>query len=102
MPKIKDTPKVDRPREKFLKKGAEALSKSDLLAIVLGSGIKGKNVKKLAQQIIKKFSTNFLDVTVDDLQTIEGIGPARALQVASAVSLVKVYYVGRKNQRRLF
>ena len=61
MPKIKDTPKIDRPREKFLKKGPEALSKSDLLAIVLGSGIKGKNVQKLAQQIIKKFSANFLD-----------------------------------------
>ena len=38
--KIKDIPKVDRPRERFLKKGPEALSKSDLLAILLGSGIK--------------------------------------------------------------
>lgn len=92
MSKIKDTPKVDRPRERFLKKGAEALSKSDLLAIVLGSGIKGKNVQKLAHQIIKKFSANFLDVTVKNLQTIEGIGPAKALQIASAISLVKRFY----------
>jgi hypothetical protein len=43
MTKIKDIPKIDRPRERFLKKGSEALSKSDLLAILLGSGIKGKN-----------------------------------------------------------
>lgn len=92
MPKIKDIPNVDRPRERFLKKGPDALSKSDLLAIVLGSGIKGKNVQKLAQQIIKKFSKTFLDVTVDDLQTIEGIGPAKALQIASAISLVKRFY----------
>lgn len=92
MAKIKDIPKVDRPREKFLKKGSDALSKGDLLAIVLGSGIKGKNVQELAKQIVKKFSDKFLDVTVDDLQTVDGIGQAKALQIASAIALVKRYY----------
>ncbi len=92
MAKIKDISKVLRPREKFLQKGPDALSKSDLLAIVLGSGIKGKNVQELAQQIVKKFRDNFLEVTVDDLQTIDGIGPAKALQIASAIALVKRYY----------
>ncbi len=92
MTKIKDIPKVDRPREKFLKKGPEALSKSDLLAILLGSGIKGKNVQKISQQIIKKFGKNFLNITVDDLQKISGIGQAKALQIASAISLVKRFY----------
>ena len=96
MSKIKDIPKVDRPREKFLKKGSEALSKSDLLAILLGSGIKGKNVQKLSQQIIKKFSKTFLDVTVKDLQTVDGIGPAKALQIVAAISLVKRFYVGNQ------
>ena len=92
MTKIKDIPKVDRPREKFLKKGPEALSKSDLLAILLGSGIKGKNVQKLSQQIIKKFGKNFLNITIDDLQKISGIGQAKALQIASAISLIKRFY----------
>jgi len=94
--KIKDIPKVDRPREKFLKKGPEALSKSDLLAILLGSGIKGKNVQKLSQQIIKKFSKTFLDVTVKDLQTVDGIGSAKALQIVAAISLVKRFYADEK------
>lgn len=92
MVKIGDIPKVDRPREKFLKKGPEALSKSDLLAILLGSGIKGKNVQQLSRQIIKKFGKNFLDITVDDLRTISGIGEAKALQIVSAISLVKRFY----------
>ena len=96
MSKLKDIPKVDRPREKFLKKGPDALSKSDLLAIFLGSGIKGKNVQKLSQQIIKKFGKNFLNITVNDLQKVSGIGQAKALQIASAISLVKRFYADKK------
>ena len=92
MAKMKDVPQVDRPRERFLKKGPEALSKSDLLAILLGSGIKGKNVRQLSQQIIKKFGKNFLNITVDDLKGVAGIGAAKALQIASAISLVKRFY----------
>ena len=96
MVKIKDIPKIDRPREKFLKKGPDTLSKSDLLAILLGSGIKGKNVQKLSQQIVKKFGKNFLNIIVDDLQKISGIGQAKALQIVSAISLVKRYYADEK------
>ena len=92
MTKLKDIPKVDRPRERFIKKGPDALSKSDLLAILLGSGIKGKNVQKLAQQIISKFGKKFLDISIDDLLEISGIGQAKALQVVSAISLVKRFY----------
>lgn len=93
MPKIKDIPKVDRPREKFLKKGADdALSKTDLLAILLGSGIKGTNVQTLAKIIISKFNQDFLNITIEDLLTIKGIGQAKALQVYSAVALIKRFY----------
>ena len=99
MAKIRDIPKVDRPREKFLKKGPEALSKSDLLAILLGSGIKGKNVQRLSQQVIKKFGKNFLSITVDDLKEVAGIGEAKALQIVSAISLVKRFHEeGRTNE----
>jgi adenine-specific DNA-methyltransferase len=96
MVKIKDIPKIDRPRERFLQKGADALSKSDLLAILLGSGIKGKNVKQLSEHIIKKFGKNFLNITVDALLEISGIGQAKALQIISAISLVKRFYEEEK------
>ncbi len=92
MTKLKDTPKFDRPREKFLEKGADALSDSELLAILLGSGIKGTNVKVLAQKILKKFGDKFLNVTVDELTQIPGIGSAKALQIVSVLALAGRLY----------
>lgn len=101
MPKIKDIPKIDRPREKFLAKGSDALSKSELLAILIGSGIKGKNVKKLSEQIIKKYNNKFLDLTIDNLLAISGIGKAKALQIISSLALVKRFYDEKKPQENL-
>lgn len=92
MAKIKDIPKFDRPREKFLEKGPDALTDSELLAILLGSGIKGTNVKVLAQKILRKFGNNFLNVTVDALMQISGIGQAKALQISSALALARRIY----------
>ena len=101
MPKIKDIPKFDRPREKFLEKGSDALSKSELLAILIGSGIRGKNVKKLSEQIIRKFGSKFLDLTVDDLLKISGIGKVKALQIISALALVKRFYDEKEPKENL-
>ncbi|SMN00822.1 DNA repair protein RadC [uncultured Candidatus Thioglobus sp.] len=92
MLKIKDIPKVERPRERLLQKGANALSKTDLLAILLGSGIKGTNVQTLAKTIITKFNQDFLEVNIDDLLKIKGIGQAKALQIYSAIALIKRFY----------
>ena len=89
MAKLKDIPKFDRPREKFLEKGPDALTDSELLAILLGSGIKGTNVKVLSQKIIKKFGDNLLNASVDDLMQISGIGQAKALQISSALALTR-------------
>lgn len=54
--KIKDLPKVDRPREKLEKYGPERLSDSELLAILLRTGSEGINVVELATKILRKFS----------------------------------------------
>ncbi len=92
MLKLKDIPKKYRPREKFLEKGSDALSKTELLAILLGSGIKGRNVKTVSEQIIRKFKNDFLELTVDKLTEIPGIGNAKALQIVAALALVKRIY----------
>jgi len=101
MPKLKDIPKVNRPRERFLEKGPDALSKSDLLAILIGNGIKGKNVKKLSEQIIRKFGRRFLDLTINDLLEIQGIGKAKALQIVSALALIKRFYDEKKQKENI-
>ena len=92
MAKLKDIPKHDRPREKFLEKGSDALTDSELLAILLGSGIKGTNVKLLAQKISRKFGNKLMDATVRDLIQIPGIGNAKALQIASMFALARRMY----------
>lgn len=101
MSKIKDIPKADRPREKLLKKGANVLSKTDLLAILLGSGIKGVNVQVLAETILTKFNKNFLKITVEDLLRIKGIGQVKALQIYSAINLVKRFENEKTNTKQL-
>lgn len=51
--KLKDLPKVDLPREKLEKYGAQKMKDHELLAIILGSGIKGLNVLKLSEKILR-------------------------------------------------
>ncbi len=92
---------MDRPREKFLEKGPDALSKSELLAVLLGSGIKGKNVKQLSEQIIRKFGSKFSEVTIDDLLEVSGIGHAKALQIISALELAKRFVAESTSGREI-
>ena len=86
--KIKDIPKSDRPREKLIKHGPQFLSNSELLAILLGSGYKGKNVLQLARDILKKYqSKNLPKLTYQELIAQKGIGKAAACRILSAFEL---------------
>ena len=88
--KIKDLPRVDRPREKLLKYGPAKLSTTELLAILLRTGIKGINVKELANKILKLFGTeNVQNVTITDLQKIKGLGPVKRAEIIACIELGK-------------
>jgi len=88
--KIKDLPRVDRPREKLLKYGSDKLSTTELLAILLRTGIKGKNVVELSNQILKLFGTQSLqDITIADLKKIKGLGNVKAAEIIAAIALGK-------------
>jgi len=90
MPKVKDLPKVDRPREKLQKYGSEKLSNTELLAIILGGGIKGVNVIELSKKILKLIQkTGINNVNHDNLIGIKGLGETKRLQVLSVLRLGK-------------
>ncbi|HDY73013.1 MAG TPA: JAB domain-containing protein [Candidatus Jorgensenbacteria bacterium] len=90
MPKIKDLPKVERPREKLIAKGAENLKDSDLLAILLRTGKTGKNVIEIASQILAKHSKKrILQMTYQDMLKISGIDSAKATTLLAAFELSK-------------
>ena len=98
MPKIKDLPKVDRPREKLEKYGPGKLSDAELLAILLRTGTKESNVLKLAQKILQKFENEkFINITIDELKTIHGLGPVKACEIIACFELGRRMLKGKKS-----
>jgi DNA repair protein RadC len=89
MKSIKDLPESERPREKLLEKGAQALSDLELLAILLGKGTKKNNVLSLSQKLIKIIDQKGLDFSAKDIINIDGIGTAKAALVAAAFEFVR-------------
>jgi DNA repair protein RadC len=86
---IKNWPSDDRPREKLLKKGANALSNSELLAILLRTGVKGVSAIDLARLIIEKFGTfrNMNHTDARDWKEFKGLGPAKIAQIQAALEI---------------
>ncbi len=90
MIKIKDIPKIDRPREKLEKYGPGKLSDAELLAILLRTGTKDLNVLKLSQKILQKFENEkFINITIDELKTIHGLGSVKACEIIACFELGK-------------
>jgi len=88
--KLQDIPKIERPREKLIAKGPQNLKDEELLAILLSTGMEGKNVIEVAKQILRKYSKKrLLKLTYNDLSKIKGIGPAKASTILAAQELVK-------------
>ena len=88
MVKIKDLPKIERPREKLEKYGPERLSNSELLAILLRTGSKGVNVVELSNKILKKFGSDGLSkATVKELKNTFGLGSAKTCEIMACFEL---------------
>lgn len=86
MPKISDIPRVERPRERLIKKGARALREEELLAILLRTGIKGKNVIDVARDILARYTgKKLLSVGFEELRNIHGVGTTKATQIFAAI-----------------
>ena len=80
----------DRPREKLLLKGKNALSDAELMAILLRSGDRTKSAVDLSKDILNSASNNLIELskfTVEELLKFKGIGEAKALSVIAALEL---------------
>src|SRR3989338_2940765 len=86
---IKSGPLDDRPREKLLKKGAKALSNSELLAILLRTGTPGVSAIDLARDVLKKFGTfrNMTHTDVRDWKDFKGLGSAKIAHIQAALEI---------------
>lgn len=86
---IQSWPETERPRERLLRLGPESLSDAQLLAILLRTGRKKHNALEVAHHLLKKFGglSALGQLSVSELCSIKGIGPAKAAQVLASVEL---------------
>ena len=92
---IKQWAKDDRPREKLLMKGAETLSDSELLAILIVNGTRSKSALDLAKEVLNLGKNNLPELgklTVKQLMKVKGIGEAKAISIVAALE------IGRRRQ----
>ncbi len=89
---LKDLPQDARPREKLLARGPSALSDAELLAVLLRTGMPGKNVLQMGQELLRTFGglSGLLHTTADDLQRINGLGgTAKRAQLVAVLELAR-------------
>lgn len=89
--RIKDLPAAERPRERLIKAGPENLSNAELLAIILRTGTKNLTATRLAERVIChiKGLKGIVDINVEELTEIRGVGKAKAAQVIALGELTK-------------
>ncbi len=88
-PTIRELPEDERPREKLATRGAAALTDSELIAILLRTGMVGKNAVDLARELIQKFKTlsGLARADAAEIAKVPGVGPTKAQQLVAAFGL---------------
>ena len=110
---LKDLPPDARPREKLLARGAGALSDAELLALLLRTGIKGKGVLQMADELLhlKVNATGhagfdgiagLLHATADDLKRVKGLGPAKRAELVAVLELARRAMAQQLRERTVF
>jgi len=110
---LKDLPADARPREKLLARGAGALSDTELLALLLRTGIRGKGVLQMADELLQGKGTGkqaagfdgiagLLNATPDELKGIKGLGPAKRAELLAVLELARRALGQQLRQRTVF
>ena len=86
---VRDMPAYDRPRERLQRLGVENLSAVEIMAVLLGRGIRGESVLITAQRLLEKFNDfpGIAGASVEELRKVRGIGLAKACQIKAAFEL---------------
>jgi DNA repair protein RadC len=110
---LKNLPEDARPREKLLARGPGALSDAELLALLLRTGIKGKGVLQMADELLH-LTTNIsgspgfdgiaglLHATADDLKRVKGLGPAKRSELVAVLELARRAMAQQLKAREVF
>ena len=111
---LKDLPPDARPREKLLARGPGALSDAELLALLLRTGIQGKGVLQLADELLQLPGkgglaapgfggmAGLLNATADDLKAVKGLGPAKRAELVAVLELARRAMAQRLQERTVF
>lgn len=88
---IKDWPEGERPRERLVAHGAQALSDAELIAVILGTGTTGRSALDLAREALTRFGglSGLLASGPDELGTIDGLGSAKSAQLQAVLELAR-------------
>ncbi len=95
---INDLPIIEKPREKLIKYGPEKLLNKELLAIILRTGKKGKNAIELAASILDKTHFKLPEISITELQKMDGLGPAKASEIVAAIELGKRLFLNKQHE----
>src|SRR5687767_9292896 len=89
--RIKDMPGHERPRERMVEAGADALKDAELIAILLRTGLKGRSALEVGAELVRNFATlgNLARATLEELQQVKGIGRDKAIALKAAFTLAK-------------
>jgi DNA repair protein RadC len=100
---IKDLPADARPREKLLARGPQALSDVELLAILLRTGMAGKNVFQLSEELLGPDGiAGLLNASVHSLKMVKGLGPAKQAELLAVFELARRALSQRLKEREAF
>src|ERR1043166_2220815 len=101
--KIREPPQDERPREKLLARGPDALSKSELIAILLRTGREKANAVEVAPELLEKNRSleGLTPSSVEGVREIKGFGPAKALHLVAAFNLGKRFAQEPLTQQKL-
>ncbi|MCX7722267.1 MAG: DNA repair protein RadC [Verrucomicrobiae bacterium] len=98
--RLKDQPPTERPRERLIAHGPEALSNAELLAILLRTGYRGKTAVDVGRELLTRFGSlsALARATVDDLKSVKGVGRDKAVTLVAAFAVARKIAEERRHQ----